>query len=130
MVILYDLKYNNLILEHMFTILPYIFIYEILVRMCKFIQGLNIAADDMLYHFLYSPITTIDEDTYQIGRHPVASEDLYKLFTDYVYTDLNYDYIKHFLEGRPKVITITDRIQMFKSVCIQKIKEIFVDPLK
>lgn len=130
-VILYDIKCNALILEHMFTIFPYIFIYEILVRITKFLQGLNITADNILYHFLYSPITAIDEDTYQVGPHPITNEDLNTLFKEYVYTDLNYDYVKNFnLSNRDKVITIREKIQIYINMCVKKLKNIYIDPLK
>jgi hypothetical protein len=88
-VIVYDISFNSLVLIHMFKIMPYIFIYELLVRLSKVYDGLNTMHDPIVHDFLYAPIQQITPDDYQIGSFNLTKEDLNNIITKYVYTDLN-----------------------------------------
>jgi hypothetical protein len=62
MVILYDLFFNHMLLTHMFKILPFVFIYELWVRISIFLRGTNFNCDAIIANMLYSEITEIEID--------------------------------------------------------------------
>lgn len=62
-VIIYDLVFNNMLLTHMFKLLPFVFIYELLVRISIFLRGANFDCDEIIVKLLYSVITQISIDT-------------------------------------------------------------------
>jgi hypothetical protein len=63
---LYDIFFNSLVLTHIFKIMPYIFIYELLVRLSKVYDGLNTMHDLIIHDFLYASIQQITEDDYRV----------------------------------------------------------------
>jgi hypothetical protein len=60
-ILLYDIMYNNMVITHVFQILPYVFLYEIWVRVSKFYAYLHSIRDGILYSLLYDP-ATIDKE--------------------------------------------------------------------
>ena len=87
-VIVYDISFNSLVLTHMFKIMPYIFIYELLVRLSKVYDGLNIMHDLIIHDLLYTSIQQITDDEYQVGSFSLTKKDINNIITKYVYTDL------------------------------------------
>lgn len=70
LLLFYDIIFNNFILEHIFQILPYVFIYEIWVKITKHVENLHRDYDEYLYHFLYGKIT-FDWPAYYLGPNRV-----------------------------------------------------------
>jgi len=63
LITLYDIMFNDFILSNTFKIMPYIFIYDIIVRICKF-QDDNVTTNDgIIYEFLYSHGTKLTRYT-------------------------------------------------------------------
>jgi hypothetical protein len=87
-IMFYDIVFNSLVLTHMFKIMPYMFIYELLVRLSKVYDGLNTMHDLVIHDFLYASIQQITKDEYQVGSFNLTKEDLNNIITNYVYTDL------------------------------------------
>ena len=61
-VVYYDIKYNNMILTHMFKILPYVFLYELRVKIYTFLLERNLQYDKIVSRLLYGKITYSSED--------------------------------------------------------------------
>ena len=61
-IILYDILYNNMVLTHMFKVLPFIFIYEIWCKLSIFLTGLNLDYDKVIAILLYGIVTEIEYD--------------------------------------------------------------------
>lgn len=61
-IIIYDIKYNNMILTHMFKIMPYIFIYDLWVKFYLFLLKLNLDYDKIISRVLYQEITSVNND--------------------------------------------------------------------
>lgn len=61
--IFYDLFFNNMMLSHMFKIMPIIFIYEIWCRLSIFLTGLNFEYDKVIAILLYGEVNELDYDS-------------------------------------------------------------------
>jgi hypothetical protein len=59
LVVIYDLYFNNLVLTHMFACLPWVYLYEMYIRISRFTHDLWGPFDRHLHEFLYLPITYI-----------------------------------------------------------------------
>lgn len=53
--------YNNMVITHLFQVLPYAFLYEVWIRVSKFYAYLHSIRDGLLYSLLYDP-ATIDKE--------------------------------------------------------------------
>jgi hypothetical protein len=63
----YDILLNHGIVTNIFLLLPFVFVYDLRVKFCKFDEGLNGTADQVIHHWLYSPCVVIDETYIQMG---------------------------------------------------------------
>ena len=84
--IIYDIKYNNMILSHMFKILPYVFLYELYIRFCIFIMGLNTDYDRITAYLLYKDIGTFEYDKeclYLNGTEPYEKKTILHVLINY-----------------------------------------------
>ena len=80
--IFYDIVFNNLILVLIFKALPYIFIYDVMVKLNKFFDTWNPYYDSMLNGMLYGKVELIFNTYYEInGRGPYEPEDLINAIT-------------------------------------------------
>lgn len=62
-VIIYDIIFNDMILTHMFKIIPYVFIYELWTKLSISLTGLNMNCDFLVAKLLYNEITELPYDT-------------------------------------------------------------------
>jgi hypothetical protein len=65
--ILYDLFFNKGILEHMFILLPFVFIYEMYYKMSKFIYYIQWDYDELLYKVIYQKKGTFFYTNYEFN---------------------------------------------------------------
>lgn len=66
-IIFYDILNNDYIIQHIFVILPWIFFYELYIRISQFLNGLWIPYDQALRRIIYSnKLEKINEDTLSI----------------------------------------------------------------
>jgi hypothetical protein len=133
-ILVYDMIFNNFILEHMFTILPFIFIYNIWILLCKFDNGLNPLADNILYHFFYSSSSMLDNDHMQLGPLTIETNTMKRIYMFYIKTDLVYDYeLEKYYDDPDNYVrkeTITDKIYQRYLKIKEWLIEIFINPLK
>lgn len=88
LVTLYDLMFNDCILTNAFKIMPYIFIYDILVKICKWLDFNVTSNDGIIYGFLYEPWYEIHEVYVTFGTTTIDKDDMAKIITYYVYPGL------------------------------------------
>lgn len=86
-IFIFDVFFNNMILQATYKIMPYIFIYEIWVKYSKFFIFKNRSYDTFIFYFLYHDI--IEEDDYEIvlGNRCWSREYLKNVLKFYVYND-------------------------------------------
>nr|NP_062847.1 hypothetical protein PhpooMp02 [Physarum polycephalum]BAB08081.1 unnamed protein product [Physarum polycephalum] len=84
--ILYDVINNDFILTTIFQILPWIFFYELFLRISKFVDDIWIPYDQALHNLIYSKkLKYINEETLMIDDEPHDMS---------FYQDINEHYIK------------------------------------
>ena len=117
LVIIYDLKYNNMILSHMFKILPYIFAYELWVKISIFLKGINTAFDNIVVKLLYGQIIQMEDDNecLYLDGEPYEKKILKKILTDYVQNGF---VDKYYLPEDPFKESIKDLIKFWKHITI------------
>jgi hypothetical protein len=86
-VFFYDIFYNFYILENVYKVMPYIFIYEIIVRMSKTILVKNRNYDDFLAYYLYGTCFENNEDIITFGNRTWTQEEAYDIVADYAFND-------------------------------------------
>jgi hypothetical protein len=132
-ILVYDMIFNNFILMHFFTLLPFIFIYNIWILLCKFDNGLNPMADNILYHFFYSSSCMIDKDHMQLGPLTIETNTMKRIYMFYIKTDLVYDYELEKYYDDPdnyaRKETLSDKIYVKYQKVKKWLKEIFIGPL-
>ena len=80
--VFYDIVFNNLILVLIFKALPYIFIYDIMVKLNKFFNTWDPQYDSMLNGILYGKVELVYDAYYDInGRGSYEPEDLMNAIT-------------------------------------------------
>ena len=75
-----------MILSHMFKILPYVFLYELYIRFCIFIMGLNTDYDRITAYLLYKDIGTFEYDKeylYLNGTEPYEKKTILHVLINY-----------------------------------------------
>lgn len=83
LIIIYDIFYNDYIIQHIFPILPWFFIYELYIRISHFTHGLWIPYDQALHALVYcKQFNIINDDTILIDGE----------FYDYFYYTNMYKY--------------------------------------
>jgi hypothetical protein len=96
-VIFYDMRYNNMILSHMYNILPFIFVYELWVKYSIFLMPWNLLSNDILVQLLYHRVVIHDYDKEYIYIYDGISEQLHEpstiktILTEYVFRDFVID---------------------------------------
>lgn len=68
MVIIHDMYYHQYVLTHVFIILPWVFLYDIYVRISRFIQGLWYPFDELIHDFMYKPIVHLTKEEAYFGQ--------------------------------------------------------------
>jgi hypothetical protein len=92
-IIFYDLRYNNMILSHMYNILPFIFVYELWLKYSIFLTGWHFYFNSVLMELLYYTVKIYDDDKEYIYIYVGAFENVYErkiikmLLTEYVFRD-------------------------------------------
>ena len=88
-ILLYDIKYNSMILTHVFQILPYIFIYELRVKAYTFLTTINLEYDKIIAKLLYSKATSFDgdQDHLYLDGEPYEKKIIKKIMTTYVFNN-------------------------------------------
>lgn len=87
LVFFYDIFYNSYILENVYKIMPYIFIYELIVRMSKTIIVKNRDYDDFVAYYLYGTCFENNEDIITLGNRTWTQEEAYDIIADYAFND-------------------------------------------
>lgn len=84
--IIYDIKYNNMVLSHMFKILPYVFIYELWVKLYSFLININLEYDKIIAKLLYYEVTIndIDNECLYLNGEPYEKKVIKEILTIYV----------------------------------------------
>lgn len=86
--IVFDIFFNNLMISHIFAILPWIFFYEIYLRFSKFIDGLWLPHDQFLHTFLYSKhLEILDKKTLYIDHEYYDLEHFRLIYKTYILKD-------------------------------------------
>jgi hypothetical protein len=95
----YDLLYNNITITHVFALLPYVFMYEIWIRISKFYNYRHPANDNLLYELLYVP-TTFDKESNIIytSSGELMLEDFQDIVFNYLFPGLVNKEIKDLYE--------------------------------
>jgi hypothetical protein len=93
LVIIYDMLYNNFIILNLFKVLPYIFIYELYLRISKFVEYKSLRYDVWLYEFFYGAVELISEQEIILGEDYVLMEE-FKLAIEYLKNGLYDDPLK------------------------------------
>ena len=60
---LYDILYYNWVIQHIFIVLPWIFFYELYIRVSHFKDGLWMPYDQALHRIIYSKVLEKTNDT-------------------------------------------------------------------
>ncbi len=87
LVFFYDIFYNFYILENVYKIMPYIFIYELLVRMSKTILVKNRDYDNFVAYYLYGTCFENNEDIITLGNRTWTQEEAYDIIADYAFNN-------------------------------------------
>lgn len=106
--IFYDLFFNNLILSHMFKILPYVFLYELWIKLYILFLGHHITYDVLIAKLLYKEVYVSDNDVHCI----YIDDEIYERRTikEILITYVKHDFIdKHYQPQNP----ITEAVVMF-----------------
>ena len=91
-VIIYDIKYNNMILTHMYRILPYVFVYEIWVKLSIFLTGVYFPYDEVVSQLLYSEIIEYeyDKECLYLDGEPCEKTTIKEITIEYVQNNFVY----------------------------------------
>lgn len=75
-----------MILSHMFNILPYVFIYEIWVKISIFLTGINTHYDEVASLLIYGEVTQLDFDKecFYLNGEPHEKKFLKEVITGYI----------------------------------------------
>ena len=130
--ILYDLFLNNMVLTHMFVLLPFVFLYELWVKLSIFLAGVNFNKDDLIVKLLYSEISQLahDKECLYFDDEPHEKTVLREVITDYAKNDF---VDKYFLPTNPIREGIKNIVYYWKSVIDKSLEKhkkldiIFVD---
>lgn len=122
-ILIYDILFNNMILIHVFQILPYVFIYEIWVRITKFYSYIHPNNDNILYSLLYDS-STIDRELGLIytSSGELTMEDFQDIVFNYLFTGL----ISKDQQDRDKLTYLKTLKEVFLNKCSTIIIEIQV----
>lgn len=93
-ILIFDLYFNNWVLQNIFSILPYIFIYDIYIRLCTLYDNIDIlySADYILHDYIYaedSDILIISEKEIWINGEPFEIDTIAKCVFFYLKYNLN-----------------------------------------
>src|SRR6266699_6953857 len=92
-VLSFNVLFNDLILSHVYMILPLIYIYHIWIRITVFIKDLNImydsAAHDLIHLKMYKHLDYFIFD--ELGGAPLSRDGLRRIYLYYIQTDFVYN---------------------------------------
>jgi hypothetical protein len=117
LIIIYDILYNNMILTHMFKILPYILIYELWVKLSIFLMGVNFDYDWIIRQLLYGKVTSLeyDKECLYLDDIPYEKKVLNEIITGYA---RNGFVDKYFLPQDPIKEGLYDLFKFWKKITI------------
>lgn len=134
--LLYDILFNHLVLANIFFVLPFVFIYDLWIKLCKFINGLNNFYDMYIHYMLYDKLYILDDKYVQVGPFTVEHSTIRKVYMYYILTDLVHDREAENNEDlspeeilKNKKITWFEIFNLYYKKFKAKIKEIFYDPI-
>jgi hypothetical protein len=87
-IILYDILFNDCVLTLMYKILPYVYIYEIIVRISRFRDHSVDVNDQIIYEMLYERSEKVTDNEFLVGHTYITTEELEEIVKYYVLTDL------------------------------------------
>ena len=88
---LYDLIFNNLIIQYVYIILPYVFLYNLYAKASKFLLCRFAMNDQMLNSFIYYEVKLDEYGNFITVSYPMRREDFRELLTDYLLKGLHYN---------------------------------------
>ena len=106
-----------MILSHMFKILPYIFIYEIWVKISILLKGINTAFDNIVVKLLYGQVIVMEEDNLclYLDGEPYEKKVIKDILTNYVQNGF---IDKYYLPGDPIKEGLKDLMKFWKDITI------------
>lgn len=87
LVFMYDMFFNSYTLQYIYKIMPYIFIYELIVRMSKSILVKNREYDTFLAYYLYATCSEKNEYIITLGGRTWTQENAYDIIADYAFNN-------------------------------------------
>jgi hypothetical protein len=122
-ILIYDILFNNMVITHVFQILPYVFVYEIWIRITKFYSYIHLLNDMILYSLVYDP-ATMDRELGLIytSSGELTMEDFQDIVFNYLFTGL----ISKDQQDRDKLTYLKTLKEVFLNKCSTIIIEIQV----
>ena len=97
--IFYDLLFNNLEIKVFYTYIAYIFIYDVYIKVVRFITQLHINSDNLISRFLYcKQAYLVDKNYAYFGEDLIDLNHFRNIYQYYIkhgfkYDETNYDKI-------------------------------------
>jgi len=116
-VVLYDLFYNNFTLCYVYKFLPYIFLYDIYIRLSALYSKIDfmINADHLLYDYMYAThVQVLDKDYVILDNSTYEIKMISKAINFYLYFGLNSTVLERELGGRPLALNYFKDWNYFK----------------
>jgi hypothetical protein len=88
-VIIHDIYYNQYVLTNVFIILPWVFLYDIYIRISRFIQGLWYPFDELIHDFMYKPIIPLTKEEASFGQRLVNLDEFNLITKRYLENNLD-----------------------------------------
>lgn len=119
-VIIYDIKYNNMILTHMYRILPYVFIYEIWVKLSIFLTSIHFPYDEVVTKLLYGEVIELecDKECLYLDGEPYEKTTIKEITIEYVQNNFVY---KHAIVNEPIKEGLDFMLDFWKRLIFDKI---------
>jgi hypothetical protein len=121
-IIISDILFNDMVLSHMFKILPYVFIYELWTKVYIFFKAINIPYDEVVASLLYGEKYTLDydPDCIYIDDKPFEKAFIKELLTEYVKSGFIY---KRFTPENPIIGNLKLIVNFWKYYVFDTINE-------
>ena len=119
-VIIYDIKYNNMILTHMYRILPYVFVYEIWVKLSIFLTSIHFPYDEVVTKLLYGEVIELecDKECLYLDGEPYEKTTIKEITIEYVQNNFVY---KHAIVNEPIKEGLDFMLDFWKELIFDKI---------
>lgn len=82
--IFFDITFNNYILYLFFKMLPFIFIYDIFIKVSLFLNQLHISSDEVINKYLYENIYYVNNNYAYFGEDLIDLKHFNKIYRKYV----------------------------------------------